>query len=145
MISVVMKKMVFDTKAVTSRVDRSERRVLSKVGWSLRRTAKRSIVKRKAISEPGKPPSSHTGLLRKFIFFGYDRSRGSVVIGPTRLNRTIGNVPEALEYGGTSTTRVGRRRRGRRRRIKIAARPFMGPAFEKEKPGVAAMWANSVR
>ena len=52
----------------------------------VRTTARHSIHKRKRTIAPGEPPSSHTGLLRRFIFFGYDRERRSVVIGPARLN-----------------------------------------------------------
>jgi len=51
----------------------------------------------------------------------------------------------ALEYGGTSATVEGLRGRRRKRRIKVAARPYMGPAFEQEKPKLPAMWAGSIR
>lgn len=145
MIRMVTKQMFFDRKAVTSRVDRATRKVLSRFGAFVRTSARHSIRKRKAISEPGNPPSSHTGLLRRFIFFGYDRDRRSVVIGPQRLNQKVGDAPHALEYGGTSTVVEGLRNRRKKRRIKIAARPYMGPAFEREKPKLPAMWANSVK
>jgi len=29
--------------------------------------------------------------------------------------------------------------------MRIKARPFMGPAFEKERPKLPAMWAGSLR
>jgi len=145
MIRMVTKQMFFDRKAVTSRVDRATRKVLSRFGAFVRTGARHSIRKRKAISEPGEPPSSHTGLLRKFIFFGYDRDRRSVVIGPQRLNQKVGDAPHALEYGGTSTVVEGLRSRRKKRRIKIAARPFMGPAFEREKPKLPAMWESSIK
>jgi len=57
------KGMFFDRKAVTSAVDRTERRVLSRFGAFVRRGAKSSIRKRKRAAEAGMPPSSHTGLL----------------------------------------------------------------------------------
>jgi hypothetical protein len=145
MIRMVTKQMFFDRKAVTSRLDRATRKVLSRFGAFVRTGARHSIRKRKAISEPGEPPSSHTGLLRKFIFFGYDRDRRSVVIGPQRLNQKVGDAPHALEYGGTSTVVEGLRSRRKKRRIRIAARPFMGPAFEREKPKLPAMWETSVK
>jgi len=141
MIGMVPKQMFFDAKAVMSRVDEAAQKVLSKFGAFVRTSAKRSIRKRKAVSEPGSPPSSHAGLLRKFIYFGYDSSRRSVVIGPTPLHGRA-EVPALLEYGGKA------RRRGRRDRMVVAnyrARPFMGPAFERELPGLPAMWRNSVR
>lgn len=145
MIRMVTKQMFFDRKAVTSRLDRATRKVLSRFGAFVRTSARHSIRKRKRASAPGEPPSSHTGLLRRFIFFGYDRDRRSVVIGPQRLNQKVGDAPHALEYGGSSTVVEGLRGRRRKRRIKVAARPYMGPAFEREKPKLPAMWANSVK
>lgn len=139
------KSMFFDAKKVMRSVDSATRRVLSKFGAYVRTAARSSIRKRKAASEPGSPPSSHTGLLRKFIFFGYDESRRSVVIGPTRLNQTTGQAPEALEYGGTSTVVV--RRRGKRvpTNVKVSTRPYMHPAMNQELPKLPAMWADSVK
>ena len=145
MIGMVTKRMFFDHKAVRSAVDRTARRVLSKFGAFVRRGAKSSIRKRKRASSPGQPPSSHAGLLKKFIFFGYERDRRSVVIGPARLNQKIGDAPHALEHGGISTVVEGLRGRRRKRRVRIKARPFMGPAFEQEKPKLAAMWRDSVK
>ena len=82
------------------------------------------------------------GLLKKFIFFGYDAARQSVVIGPTRLNQKgRGEAPPLLEYGGKATLV----RRGKKKRVTYQARPYMGPAFEKEKPQLPAMWRGSVR
>ena len=142
----VTKQMFFDRKAVTGAVDKAARRVLSRFGAFVRRGAKSSIRKRKRISAPGEPPSSHTGLLKRLIYFGYDRQRRSVVIGPQRLNQKVGDAPEALEYGGFSTVIEGSSRRSRRRRrMRIAARPYMGPAFQKEQPKLPAMWAGSVK
>ena len=141
MIGMVTKAMFFDRKAVTGAVDRATRKVFSKFGAFVRTTAKHSIRKRKAVSQPGNPPSSHVGLLKKLIYFGYDPGRKSVVIGPTPLRGTA-EAPPLLEYGGTA------RRRGRKGKNVMAtyrARPFMGPAFEAEKPKLPAMWANSVK
>jgi len=140
-----VKGMFFDRKAVKGRLDRAARKVLSKFGAFVRRAAKSSIRKRRRASAPGEPPSSHTGLLKRFIFFGYDPGRRSVVIGPTRLNQKVGDAPAALEHGGPSTVVEGPRRRRRKRRVKVEARPYMGPAMEKELPGLPAMWRDSVR
>ena len=145
MIGINFKGLFFDHKGVLAKVDRGTRRVLSKFGAFVRRGARSSIRKRKGASTPGKPPSSHTGLLKKFIFFGYEPRKRSVVIGPVRLNQKVGDAPEALEHGGTSTVVEGGRRRRRKRRITIRARPFMGPAMAKEKPKLPAMWAGSVK
>ena len=135
------KQMFFTSKAVLSATDRATRRVLSKFGAYVRRTAKSSIRKRKRISRPGKPPSSHTGLLRRFIFFGYDPAKRSVVIGPVRLTHgDRGEAPALLEYGGTTTLK----RRGKRKRARFRARPYMGPAMEAEEPKLPQMWRDSV-
>ena len=139
------KSTFFDRPKVMNAVDRATRRVLSKFGAFVRTTARSSIRRRKGASAPGKPPSSHTGLLKRFIFFGYEPGNRSVVIGPARLNQKVGDAPHALEYGGTSTVVEGTQRNRTTRRAKIAARPFMGPAFEKEKPQLPKLWSNSVR
>ena len=149
MIQFEIKHVFFDRRKVIDRTDRTTRRVLSKFGAFVRQTARRSIRKRKRISEPGKPPSSHVGLLKRRIFFGYDRGRDSVVVGPAPINASGGRspygdttVPELLEEGG----RVRRREKGGQTEVlHYKARPYMGPAFEKELPGLPAMWRNSIR
>jgi len=140
------KGLFFDSKKVIDATTRAERKVLSRFGAYVRRSARSSIRKRKRASAPGQPPSSHTGLLKRFIFFAYDPGRKSVVIGPARLNQKVGNAPHALEHGGRSRVTAGRRRRRRvTRTVTIGARPFMGPAFDKEKPKLPAMWRDSIR
>ena len=140
-----MKGLFFDSARVVAATNRAERKVLSRFGAFVRRGARSSIRKRKATSKPGQPPSSHAGLLKKFIFFGYEPAKQSVVIGPARLNKTTGDALSALEYGGR-TKIVARRRQNRKvRTISIQARPFMGPAFEKEKPKLPDLWRASVK
>lgn len=137
-----IKRLFFDRKAVISKVDAATRKVLSKFGAFVRRTARGSIRSRRKPAPPGAPPSSHTGLLKKFIFFGYDPAQRSVVIGPARLGgRGYGEAPSILEYGG-QTTIVSH---GKRKKATYRARPYMVPAFEKEKPKLPAMWLDSVR
>lgn len=88
----------FDEREVIDSVEKGVRDALRQAGARIRLTARRSIRKRNRVSRPGSPPSSHTGNLRKGIYFGYDRNTKSVVVGPYR-NRS-GNAPNALEYGG---------------------------------------------
>ena len=145
MFGFVTKEMFFDRGNVRKKTDSATRRVLGKFGAFVRRAARSSIRKRKRTSAPGEPPSSHTGLLRKFIFFGYDTERHSVVIGPQRLNQKVGDAPHALEQGGTSTVVEGLRGKRKKRRVKLTARPDMGPAFEQEQPKLPAMWRDSVK
>lgn len=136
-----IKTLFFDRPAVQSAVDRSTRKVLSRFGAYVRTSGKSSIRKRKAVSEPGSPPSSHVGTLRRLIFFGYDPASRSVVVGPVPFGGEA-EAPPLLEYGGRA------RRKDRRGRLRAAAyrqRPFMGPAFAKEQPKLPAMWADSVK
>jgi hypothetical protein len=121
-------------------VDKAQRKVLSRFGAFVRQRAKTSIRKRKGTSPPGGPPFSHVGVLRKFILFAYDSGRQSVVIGPT-LIREGSQAPRLLEHGGEAA----RRTKTKTRRLRYRPRPFMGPAFEAEKPQLPALWKNSVR
>jgi len=137
----------FDSKAVTSRVDAATRKVLSRFGAFVRASARQSIRKSKGVSVPGSPPKSHTGLLKRFIFFSYEFARRSVVIGPEKVNVRGDAILSALEKGGRTTIR-NRRRRGRRtkrrKEVRIQARPFMGPALVKNAPQLPGMWRDSV-
>ena len=94
------KGLFFDRQGVAKKVDSATKRALSKFGAYVRQTAKTSIRKRKSVSKPGDPPRSHSGLLKRFIFFGYEPQKRSVVIGPTKLNRSTLSGAEALEHGG---------------------------------------------
>jgi len=138
----------FDSEKVLREVDKTTRKSLSRFGAYVRQGSRQSIRKRKASSLPGQPPSSHTGLLKKFIFFAYDADTKSVVIGPALLGGKLGDVTEALEHGGTTMmtrrVRVRGRRERRRVRLQIKARPFMQPAFEAEKAKLPAHWRASV-
>lgn len=130
----------FDRSRVINAVDRTTRRNLSRFGAYVRTRSRTSIRKRRTISPPGRPPSSHTGLLKRNIFFVYEPARRSVVIGPVLLNRSSG-APELLEHGGTVIRRVN----GRRIRMTYRPRPYMGPAFEAEQDNLSQLWRNSVK
>lgn len=131
----------FDRKAVQSRVDPAKRRVLSRFGAAVRGIARARIIQGDGSSRPGESPRSHTGLLKRFIFFSYDRERESVIIGPEKIAGRAGvDVPHVLEYGGTAIARRGLRTR----RFRMKARPYMNPALEKTLPRLPQMWKNSV-
>lgn len=140
MIRLKTKMVFFDSKKVKSSVDKTTRAVLSRFGAFVRRTARGSIRSRKRPSRPGRPPSNRTGLLKRFIFFGYETDSKSVVIGPAKLNRSS-NAPQVLEHGGKTKVTAGKETK----RVKIAARPFMAPAFDKEKDKLPQMWKDSVK
>jgi len=171
MLDMRIKELFFDKARVVNAVDKARRAVLSKAGAFIRQRAKTSIRKRKAPSAPGQPPSSHQGSLRRFLFFGYDPSADSVVVGPAKTNQVYfgrdrrpvtGTVPAVLEYGGQITVfevhKFGRwqradlrsRRRlgglrSRYRTVTIRPRPYMRPALLAELPRLPALWRNSVR
>jgi len=136
-----MKAMFFDRAKIKGAADRATRKVLSKFGAFVRQTAKGSIRKRKKASQPGTPPSSHTGLLKRLIFFGFDPVKRSVVIGPAPLRAAV-EAPPLLEYGGRARRK---NRKGKPVTATYKARAFMGPAFEKEKSKLPTLWANSVK
>jgi hypothetical protein len=136
------KGMFFDRLRITDKADAQTKKALSRFGAFVRRTARQSIRQRKSSSRPGQPPSSHTGILKQFIFFGYDSNRRSVVIGPVNTSRKSSGVPETLEYGGTVRLTSGA---AKGKTTTIEARPYMGPAFDKELDGVSKLWSNSIK
>lgn len=124
-----IKTLFFDKKKVLDAADRATSRVLSRFGAFVRTRARSSIRKRKRISDPGSPPSSHVGTLRDSIYFAYDPARRSVVIGPVRAGDSGGMGALALEEGGLSRNYLGRT-------IHVRQRPYMQPAFQAELPSV---------
>ena len=146
MINMRIKDTFFDRHVVIAAVDNAKRKVLSKAGAFIRTAAKTSIRKRKGSAPPGAPPHSHEGSLRRLILFGYDKPNDSVVVGPVGFKKS--EAPSVLEYGGDTV--VLRRVGGRggkltSQKVKIAPRPYMAPALEKERPKLPLMWRNSVR
>jgi hypothetical protein len=133
-----VKRWFFDRGRVKHFIDTAHQKALGRIGSYVRKVARNSIRTRAGISEPGQPPHSHTGLLKDWILFSYDKESLSVVVGPARLNMKSGDALEALEYGGA----VHSVRRGRR--MFIRARPFMGPAMEKSAP-FDRFWKDSVK
>ena len=104
-----MRSIFFDREKVTKTVDARTKKVLAKFGSYVRQTSRESIRNRKGSSKPGRPPFSHTGTLKKFIFFGCDAMRRSVVIGPVTAPGKSGKAPTALEHGTSVTLPNGNR------------------------------------
>ena len=132
----------FDRPKVKRAVDAATRRNFSRFGAFVWQRAKTSIRKppktgKTRTSRPGRPPYSHTGLLKRFIFFAYDADRQSVVIGPVKLHKNDGKAPSLLEHGGTAVRQ--------RRRRRYRPRPYMQPAFDAELPTLPELWKNSVK
>lgn len=176
-----IKRLFFDQRAVVSAMDRAAAWVLKRFGAITQSRAKASIKpasgsttvllpvpgrsRLEAVSGPtpaaaGQPPHGESrSPLRRFIWYAYDPSARSVMIGPVRLTRTraqrVGNAPEALEYGGASvhagvvywTTgpRGGAHRHKGDVRVNIRPHPFMRPAFEKTRDkDLDKLWRNSI-
>lgn len=173
MFTAKLKQSFFDAQKVINAIGKARAKVLSKAGAFVRTAARSSIRKSKKVSEPGQPPRGHDKQdLKRRIFFAFDRSRDSVVIGPEKLNvvhfqgdgkPVSGTVPETLEYGGQigvmevqrsdgswkrADLRSRRRLVGRStriRRVTIAARPYMGPAMAKEAPKFPTLFKDTVK
>lgn len=151
----------FDRDKIKNAVDRARRGVLSRTGAFVRTAARTSIRYREKPSNPGSPPSAHRTIvrfktnrkgeqkrqlkspLREFIFFSYDESTRSVVVGPSILNGASGaRTLTALEYGGPSVVVDSK---GRRRPIFVRPRPFMRPALVSALDDLARKWRDQVK
>lgn len=145
------KNWFFDRDRVIKGMDRATKRALSKIGAFIRRSARSSMRKRNGPSRPGMPPNVHTGLLKDRLFFAYEPTSKTVVVGPEALSSSS-TVPGLMEFGGTVVTKSKRwlpagLKRGTSGRftsgglvtveagssLDYAARPFMGPALEKNE------------
>lgn len=159
----------FDFEKVLTKAAAANRRGMARFGGAVRIRARRSIRTRKKSSKPGQAPSDHSRLLKENIFFGEEPNRGGVVIGPAAISTgpTTGIVSvqrptETLEYGGSIIVKEYKingtwRRAGtpgavkskakgtRSRRVKIKARPYMGPAFKQVMPTANKFWKDSIR
>ena len=147
----------FDKPAVTNAVDEATRRVLSRFGAFVRRTARQSIrrplMKRvadltdaekaryrktgrrpKASAKRGKPPRNQTGKLKDNIFFTYNDVHQFVDIGPAKFPGF--DRMGALEHGGMT--------KARGRMVRVEEHPFMGPAYKDEEPKLMDMWKDSI-
>lgn len=173
MLSAKLKSAFFDAEKVIRAIGKARAKVLSKAGAFVRTAARSSIKKSKKTSEPGSPPRGHGQQdLKRKIFFAYDSSRDSVVVGPEKLNIVFfngsgkpasGTVPQVLEEGGTigvlevrnkgkwrradlrSKRRIAEAEATRIRKVTIAARPFMGPALVKESNKWPLLFRDAVK
>lgn len=118
----------FTSPAVAKLLAPQEKKALGRMGGYVRRTAKNSLRYRDGASQPGSPPHVHryftrqktnrkTGEvkaqqvspLRELIFYAFDASKRSTVVGPaifggaSRKTKGSGPVPGILERGGTVT------------------------------------------
>lgn len=135
----------FYNKKVLHLLDKKTHAALGRFGKYVRTVAKNSIKrvgKKAAPSKPGQPPKSRKGLLKNFIFYGFDLAKRSVIIGPQKIYGLKGKAPSVLEYGGTVKSKRGKTHITS---SKVSARPYMGPAFREGKKHLASLWSNNVQ
>jgi hypothetical protein len=141
-ITLKLKSLFFDRAAVIADIGKKAATSFSRFGSFVRRRAQTSMRKggkKKLIASPGEPPRTHEGSVRRLIWFSWDPSTRSVVIGPVPYKK--GEAPELLEFGGTVTRRV----HGKPRVMRYRKFPFMGPALEAEMPNLPKAWSAAVR
>lgn len=139
-------RLFFDRPHVLNRIEEARVRALSKAGAYVMKAARGMLrtARGKSVnkpSKPGRPPKSRTGLLRDHIYFVFDPQTLSVVVGPARLNRTLG-APALHEFGGV---RFRRDAIGKSQRLKYPPRPYMRPALGKSLPKLPEAFRNAVR
>ncbi len=114
--------------AVKTAAEKAAFRNLGHAAASISRDAKSTIEKSTEASQPGRPPHSRRGKLKRGIRFAYDKA--SAIIGP--MFSAVGTSVEAHEFG--------RAYKG----DKFPERPFMGPALQRAIPRFAQGWKSSV-
>lgn len=140
-----IKRNFFDPNAILAPAEKMYRQKLSRFGAFIRRRAKSSIRKRKKVSEPGKPPTNRTGLLKKFILFAYEPEAKTVVAGAAAF-KSNATAPELLEHGGVGITSKLVNRKGQERRTgHWRPRPFMQPAYDEEYPAFIQSIKDSIK
>lgn len=124
-------KTKFDPKKLKRTAKAGSIKSLGHAGAAIRLVARRSIKKSKQPSTPGSPPNTRKGRIKNAIKYAVSADKQSVVIGPDV--EVAGTSGKAHEFGG------------RYKREQYDKRPFMGPALEKTKQRLPAMWAGSVK
>lgn len=111
-------------------IEKAERKALAQSAYRILRDSQQSIVKSADPSQPGTPPHTRRGMLKKAIRYRVDYVQLFAVIGP--VGAQVGPIGELHEFGG------------RRKKATYPARPFMGPAMIREAPRFAGQFVGSV-
>ncbi len=104
---------------------------LGHAGAAIRLTARKSIRKGKKPAQAGKPPHTRRGQLKRSLRYAVEKDRGRVLIGP--VYTMVGRSAMAHEFGG------------KYKKERYPARPFMGPALQKNERKLPRLWAGSIR
>ena len=121
----------FDAEGLVARAAKASVDVLRRMGAYIRRVAQSKVRQSRNPSQPGEPPHTRRGALKRGILFGVDRRTGSVVVGPSI--RFVGTSMQAHEFGGGY------------KRERYPKRPLMGPSLRESAPHLAKMWEDAVK
>ena len=121
----------FDADGLVARAAKASVDVLRRMGAYIRRVAQSKVRQSRNPSQPGEPPHTRRGALKRGILFGVDRRTGSVVVGPSI--RFVGTSMQAHEFGGGY------------KRERYPKRPLMGPSLRESAPHLAKMWEDAVK
>jgi len=120
----------FDEDGLVARIARASRDVLRRAGAYVRRVAQRKVATSPKPSQPGQPPHSRKGLLKRAILFASVGDR-SVLIGPGF--NFVGASASAHEFGGKYM------------KERYPNRPLMGPSLKESAPHLAKLWRDAVK
>lgn len=121
----------FDADGLVARAAKASVDILRRMGAYIRRAAQSKVRQSRNPSQPGEPPHTRRGALKRGILFGVDRRTNSVVVGPSI--RFVGTSMQAHEFGGGY------------KRERYPKRPLMGPSLRESAPHLARMWENAVK
>ena len=121
----------FDANGLVARAAKASVDVLRRMGAYIRRAAQSKVRQSRNPSQPGEPPHTRRGALKRGILFGVDRRTNSVVVGPSI--RFVGTSMQAHEFGGGY------------KRERYPKRPLMGPSLRESAPHLAKMWEDAVK
>ena len=121
----------FDADGLAARAAKAGIGVLRRMGAYIRRVAQSKVRQSAKPSQPGEPPHTRRGALKRGILFGVDRTSNSVVVGPSF--RFVGTSMQAHEFGGGY------------KRERYPKRPLMGPSLRESAPHLAKMWEDAVK
>ena len=121
----------FVADGLVARAAKASVDVLRRMGAYIRRVAQSKVRQSRNPSQPGEPPHTRRGALKRGILFGVDRRTNSVVVGPSI--RFVGTSMQAHEFGGGY------------KRERYPKRPLMGPSLRESAPHLAKMWEDAVK
>lgn len=124
-------KVIDNMEAILKKMRIAALRNLGLFGGLTRKFAQQSIKISPKYSDPGSPPHSRKGLLKKAIIYAVDKEAQEVVIGPSA--NVIADAGHPHEFGGAFRGDI------------YPARPFMVPAMKRTIPAMDKIWANSIK